>query len=352
MWLLQISERNLEKKNERRKMKNEKLKIKIYHLSLVGFFLSSFFFILYSRVSASDFSLGIYPPIIQIQATAPTALKKDITIVNASQDPEDVTILFKPFTNAPSNAGVVAYLPDSKVPQPDRDIFQKIQLLDADTPVTTLTLAPKQKKTLTIRIGLPQDEPAGDYYFSIIFLSKNDSVGNQNGSTINAGIATNVLLSIGPQDATTGFLHAFSTPWFAQSGPIPFTVQVANTSRHYITPTGHILIRNMFGQLVGKVDLLSVNVLAESSRYIPGSPGNRYQAIGISMDHPIALWNEKVLFGPYRANIVVSLSNQGPLFTRTIYFFVMPWEYFVGIGIALVILLVVFERIRERAKKI
>lgn len=299
------------------------------------------------EVHANDFSLGLYPPIIQIQADVPTSITKDITLVNASENTQSVDVSFRLFTNSPYSDGQVSYIANSEVPSPDKDIFQKIQLLDGDNPVNTIIIGPKQKKTYTLHVGLPKDEPPADYYFSIIFLGSNQTNQANSSSTISAGIATNVLLSIGPKDATLGSLDEFSSPWFIQTGPVPFTVSINNFSKHFITPTGQILIRNMFGQLVGKVDLLPVNILGESSRYIPSK-----ENVSDSNGHPAAQWTEKVLFGPYRANIIVSLSDQGPLFTRTIYFLAMPWQYLVVGGIALVLIIVIIEKARKRARTI
>lgn len=327
-------------------------------LSTLSILLLAISYMLYAKKSAyADFSLGIYPPIIQIQATVPVGIKKDFTVVNAGETPRDVSVVLRQFTTSPYNAGQVSYLPDYTVPHPDKDIFQKIQIVDGEEPVDTLILAPKQKKTLTLRIGLPKNEPAGDYYFSILFLSTDGANTTHNGSTINAGIATNVLLSIGPKDQTTGFLDEFSSPWFLQTGPVPFTVSVANTSNHFITPNGQILIRNMFGQLVGKVDLLPVNILEQTSRFIPskdqiGKSTISNQSLGSPQNKPVGLWGEKVLFGPYSAHIIISLSDQGPLFTRTIYFFAMPWEYLVGAAVAVLLIWIVVERVRKRIRSI
>lgn len=288
-------------------------------------------YLLFALKSAhADFSLGIYPPIMQIQANAPTAIKKDITLVNASNNEQILSITFRLFTASPLNNGQVEYLPTSSLPEPDQNIFQKIQILDGDTPINTITIGPRQKKTLTLKIGIPQNETPADYYFSILFLSNNPNDLSKNGSTLTAGIASNVLLSIGPKDVTRGFLTEFSSPWFVQTGPVPFTVSISNTSKHYISPIGHILIRNMFGQLVGKVDLLPVNILGGTSRFIP------------------TLWNEKFLFGVYRANIVVSLATDGPIFTKTIYFFAMPIVYIVGFFIAIILVSIVIMRVKRK----
>ena len=297
---------------------------------LIGLFVYWIIGLFPAKAFAADFSLGVYPPILQIQATVPTIISKDITVVNASNNVQEVTIVLRPFTTSSTNNGQVLYLPEGTKMAPDQDIFQKVQILDNGTPVTSLSLAPQQKKTVTLRIGLPKDEPGADYYFSILFVSNNIGSQTGNSSHITAAIGANVLLSIGPKDQTTGFLQEFSTPWFATQGPIPFTVSITNTSRHFIAPNGQILVRNMFGQLIGKVALQQVNILGNSSRFIP------------------ALWNEKLLFGPYRANIVVSLSREGPILTQTIYFFVMPWEYILGFFIAVTLVTIVISRVRRK----
>lgn len=297
------------------------------------------------KMYADDFAVGVYPPILQIQATVPTIITKNMTIVNASDHTENVQIVLRQFQQTRTNSGQITYLPATQKPSPDADLFKRVQILDEGNPVNTLSLAPKQKKTISLRIGLPKDEPGADYYFSLIFLSASQVTQTINGSHIAAGIATNVLLSIGPKDATSGFLDSFTTPWFTTSGPIPFTVLVSNTSRHFVNPTGQILIRNMFGQLIGKTDILPVNVLGNSSRFMI-SKGDQI------LTHPVVLWNEKALFGPYRANIIISLSSEGPILTKTIYFFVMPIQYIIGFFLVATLAVIIFERVRHRMQQV
>lgn len=291
------------------------------------------------KSEASDFSVGIYPPIIQIDATPPTGLKQDITLKNLSDTTITLQVVFKPFTASPENNGQVQYLSKNDIFGADPNIFDKIQILDGDEPITDITLSPKQQKTLTLRIGLPKDEPPSDYYFSILFTSKDAVNGTKNGTSLIGGIASNVLLSIGPKSKTTGILEEFSAPWFFTRGPIPFTVLLHNISGHFIVPKGEILIKNMFNQLIGKVDLLPVNILEDTRRYIPDSSGVSFTK---------AYWNEGFLLGLYRANLIISLSPEGPIFRKTIYFFALPLPYIIGIILASVLIVTIILRVRKR----
>lgn len=293
--------------------------------------------LLTGSASASDVSLGINPPIIQVNATPPTAIKQPLTIQNGSESPVTLSVTLRPFTTK-DTLGEVNFLGEKDLILRDKNIFQKIQILDNDSPIDEVTLQPKEKKTLTLKIGLPKDEPPADYYFSVVFLSK-EAAGENNGPAIAGGIASNVLLSIGPKNPATGYIEKFAAPFYVTNGPIPFTVIVHNLSPYYISPQGQILIRNLFGQLIGKVDLLQENILANSSRSLPDT--RIYAA-------DKAIWPEVFLFGPYKATLTIALSPQGPIFHRTIYFFALPLPYLIGLVSFLVIGVFIVTRIRKR----
>lgn len=290
---------------------------------------------------AQEVSLGVYPPIIQIDATPPTSIKTTLTVQNTSSDPVDVAILLKPFTTSEDNNGSVAYLPTNSLGGEDPQIRQKIQILDGDHEVDSLSLAPQQQKTLTVHIGLPDNEPPSDYYFSIVFLSKSDIPDSGSAAVSTGGIATNVLLSVGPKTQASGFVKDFTGPLFVDHGPIAFSLLLHNDSQFFVVPKGTIVIKNMFGQIIGKLKFLPVNILSRSDRYIPDdTSGSQTQLI----------WPEKALFGPYSVTMATTLTDQGPLFKKTIYFFAIPVQFIVGLILAILIGLTIVLRIRYRLK--
>src|SRR5579883_2946027 len=137
-----------------------------YRKQLILIILFAGIFLTLAYPTHADFRIGIFPPIFQIDANTPVAIRKDITVVNAGDDTANLDIAWRMFEQGPYNNGQVQYIADKQIQQ-DKDIFQKIQLMDEnDNPVTSITLGPKQKKTFTIHIGLPKDEPGADYYFS------------------------------------------------------------------------------------------------------------------------------------------------------------------------------------------
>ncbi len=309
--------------------------------------------ILGPKAQAQGVSLGVFPPILQIQATPPTDVRSKIMIQNLGDDPVDLKIGVKPFTASQSEDGQITYLSDFSYADPF--IFEKMQILDGDSSIDSITLAPGQQKELTLEIALPQNEILGDYYFSIVFISANQPAETANVSGQAAGIATNVLLSVGPKGPTQGEIEEFSAPFFVPSGPVPFTVRVRNTSDHFITTKGNILIKNMFGQTVGNVNLLSVNILSQTVRSIPDSlqspsanPSSSLKSYFLNLKSPAAVWPEKFLFGPYTATLTIALSDQGPLFRRTVNFFAFPTEYSLGILAIIAIVAFIIARVRKQ----
>lgn len=294
------------------------------------------------KVLAEGISLGIKPTILQIDAQSPAEVVAPFTIYNPGEDPQELSIALRPFSSASSNDGQIAPLQEGQMTGADPLILQKMQITDGPEVITSLTIAPKQKKDLMLHIFLPKGEPPSDYYFSLVFVSKSILNDQSSSSSVVGGIAMNVLLSVGPKDKTTGKIAEFSTPFFVNNGPVPFTLLIENTSNHYFVPRGNLLITNMFGQLIGKINLQQANVLAHSRRYITDdSLASSTQII----------WPEKVIFGLYKATLTVALSSDGPLFQQSIYFLAFPYQVLLGLLLAMILVAVVVMRVRKRLKK-
>jgi len=300
-----------------------------------------------SSVFAQEINIGVYPPIFQANTTPPAQVSAPLDLYNLSDSPLSIDIIIKPFTAAASEDGETSYSFDNPT---QSFIGRNVRILDEDKAVTSLDLTAKETRKLKLSINVPKDQSHSDYYFSIIFESKDQSAIGANISRAVGGVATNVLLSVGPKGPTMGNIKEFSVPFFVQKGPVPFTLKVENQSDHYITPTGEILITNLFGQTIGKVDLLPVNILSGTIRAIPDlqSYKDSLSSSNSIFDMKTAFWNEKFLLGPYSAKVTVSLSDSGPVFQRKIYFFAFPLLYLLGIIVVIVIIFIIWGKIRKK----
>lgn len=296
-----------------------------------------------SEAKAEGVSLKLSPSLLQINAQAPSDINHAFVIENTGNNSIKLKLDLKQFSPDEANNGHLEFLDQN----PNFGTIT-VKIFDKDLEVKEITLGPKQKKTLNLKILIPEkpqieEQTQADYYFSILFttIPKPISQGNKQESftTINAAVSSNILLSVQYKDAfdlfvekvTTGNIEELSVPSNIDSGPVTFTILARNTSPHFISPTGVILIKNMFGQAVGKVDVDSANILSNSSRYLKN-----------------AVWDEKFLFGFYSADLSLKLSDNGPIITKNVKFSVFPIKLIIEFAVVLIVLIVIYSRVKKK----
>ncbi len=376
---------------------NSKLKIIYFCLNFalctatLNFALLTFNF---STVNADGISLSVSPSLLQIHLNPPAESKTPLTLQNQGTEPINIQVLFKPFRPY-GESGQIEYFND-QTPDSYKNIFSKISLTDNGIVTTHFELGPKQKKNLELHFTIPKNEKISDYYFSLIFLaspkplaeagsvpqtpSQPEEVGpapeantqDQNFSTINAGIAANVLLSIRSKNQPQAAIEEFSAPNFLQSGPVEFTVRIKNTGPHFITPKGIIFIKNIFGQTIARLDISPANILSSSTRSLTDEASTKLVNLGnnqtrsnssfssVQSSLPAGeagkfsvqkiFWNENFLLGPYTATLNLALSEKGPIFNQSIVFLALPLQLIIVITLALAIAITIFLRVRYRLK--
>ncbi len=355
--------------NSKCKIQNYNSKLKVFfHFALLTVILHFAFYTLHFGVAnADDFSLALSPPITEIEITPPDSVKAPITIQNTGDKTVNLQIFLRSFTAADSENGQIKYYPKQRN---DPAIFQKVHIFNGSQDIRSISLGPGQKRKLVLSVELDRNDLAGDYYFSIIFASdaatpdQSTSLGEEsNLSRVPGGIATNVLLSVGAKGKVSALIQEFSSPWFVQKGPVPFTVRVRNNGERVIAPEGTIIVRNLFNQPIGKIDLLPVNILAGTIRLIPDKKqvetinqlqknnNSALQNTELKTQNLVkAIWPEEFLIGPYSATVIVNASEKGPSYERTIHFFAFPLQGFVVIGVMIAIVLLVRKRVSKRLK--
>lgn len=298
-------------------------------------------------------ALGIYPPLFEISADPPAVVVAKISIVNQSENPQTLNILFRSFRPSPAGNGQIEYVSD-KFGGPDPLILQKIKVYDEDSEISKVDLAPLESKGLKLQINLEAGAPHGDYYFSVIFLSDSKSP-DGSGAGTPAGIATNVILSVGKKGPVKGEIEQFKAPFLLGAGPVPFTLLLKNTGEQYIVPSGRITINNMFGGQVGRIDILPQYILARSQRYIIDSqqlpPKGKTAALAAkyNSEHNVMIWPEKFLFGVYTAHLFVKLSSTGPVFQTSLIFIAFPVYLVFAISFLSFVLIGIYIRARKKA---
>ena len=323
-----------------------RFKISYLFICLLGYLLIA------QTTNAASLSLSIDPSITEIHAIPPSNATSNLTIQNKSDSQVVLQIQIKPFKAKLEN-GELEYLSG------DFPFLKNVQILDNGLPVENITLEASQQKNLTLNVNIPQDTNISDYYFSIIFISQSTSSPISNASLNQLGITTNVLLSVGTKETPSAVLEEFSTRPFFEKGPVSLTTRIKNKGKHFIKPKGQVLIKNMFGQNIGKLDLLRVNILSDSTRAIPNASFMRdLRAIDesktkadLDFRNPKILWKENFLLGFYTATLTLSVSDDRPIFTKSIHFFAFPFQGLILIVITAMAVVIIKNRLISYMKK-
>lgn len=293
---------------------------------------------------AEGASLSIYPPVIEVQTTPPSSPAVPIAIQNNNN--EDITLKIQLIPLRANNAGEVQLRPDEASKGLYPYFKDKIQFLIDGKKTDIVKLQALETKEVDLNINLAQGDPPGDYYYTIVFLSSGSGPINSSVSQIPTGIATNLLLSIGPKDGASGDISQFTTSLFKDRGPVDFTLKLHNSSKHLVAPTGIIEITNFFGKKVGSVKILPQYVLADSDRYLQDdSQGSQLEKAGAS---PRVIWSEKFLIGWYKATAKVNLEDKGQSLVSSAYFVAFPFYFFFPLVIIIFVVLSIYLRVKRK----
>lgn len=324
------------------------MKFKYLILSVVLF--SVFYFP--KSALAEGLSLGIYPPLIEIQTIPPSSPETPITIENFDGLPVDLSIELKPIRLSSLNNGIVELINEKNEDSLNKAIQSKIQVLDEGKKINAITLNPYQVKNLTLNVNTTQGDAPGDFYFAILFISKGIEINQSSSSQLPGGISTNLLLSIGPKRASIGIIETFKTNSFFESGPVPFTIVLKNNSKHLVVPSGNIIIKNMLGKEVGKIDILPQYVLADSKRYLIDKSQISSESSSKTKDNtlstPKTVWKERFLLGFYNATLNLKLDKESQNIAKTITFFAFPTYLYFVIIIVIFVSLSIYLKVRKK----
>lgn len=317
-------------------------------------------FVLFSlfpgKTFAESFSLGLFPPVIPISTEPGSDIEKQIDITNNLDIPQTLNIAYRQFTGSEAKNGQISFIPNNSNFE---KFLNNVSILQADQAVQRITLSAKQTTHLLLKISVPKDYPASDYNFTILFTGiSTPQVSNYSPkawSQLQGAIGTNILLSI-INDTTIpqAVLETYSVPLFTENGPVPFTILINNIGKQRITTKGIIKIKNMFGQLIGVVNLPEKIILSNTSRFLSNNVELTNKTQGIK--NPVTngnnlltttFWNEKVLFGIYNAEITLSLSDKGPDFVKSIYFFAFPYKIVFVFILSIILLLLIRSRVKK-----
>lgn len=217
------------------------------------------------------------------------------------------------------------------------------------TPVSSVSLEPKQQKIVPFTITIPPDaEPGG--HFAVIFWGTSPAGGSGQVS-VGAKTGVLVLLSVNGDVKEEAGLLTFNTAgnqFFHNTLPVSLEYRFRNDGGDRIKPQGKITIRNTVFLPAEYLDANPAegNVLPNSTRKITVDwvkykrDGDYVAPTGFFKK----FWSDvgyqwkNFAVGLYSANLNVAYGSEGAYAKKTTFFFVFPWQLVLVMLVIFVIL--------------
>ncbi len=285
---------------------------------------------------AKERGIGVYPPIIKINATAPSSISVPISLINLEDKPIEAQISVRPFNiDQTGKINLILYKDYTKE---ILSILDNIELQEEDQNVSKLVFSPNEARKINLKIDINKELSNKDFYFSILFLLSNQDSSENTRSLISIGTGTNVLLAIG--DSKQSYQENFSSPMFTSEGNLKFNISLANTGEHFITIKPQVRIANIFGKVVEDIDLKEENI-----------PPGQVKVLSNKKSHNTIFTQRKYYFGPYKASLNLNTAYQKTVSDKNLFIFVLPggtiW-LIIGSGIIIISLI---QRTKARRLK-
>jgi hypothetical protein len=242
---------------------------------LLSFVLTGFFLVNFSQIYAAS-STGangftISPVSNEITVSKGTSQNVEVTVENPADVPIVVKAIVSDFTASPTESGTPNIILNNSTTQLPSNNFEELV-----TPIPNFTLLPRGEKILNVNITVPKDAQAGGYYGAIRFVPVNSSINGVNVSLV-ANVATIFLVTVPGNlyeklsiiQVGGGDLNGNISSFFT-NGQLSIVNRIKNSGNIQSQPYGTIIVKNMFGKIVQKLQFNSItppaNILPSSIR--------------------------------------------------------------------------------------
>lgn len=215
-----------------------------------------------------------------------------------------------------------------------------------------ITLKKGERAKVQFTVAVPKDADAGGH-FAAIFISTVPPSNKTGGVAVGAKVGMLMLLRVNGELKEGGGVLSFSLKnkgHFATELPLEFMYRFNNSGNDRVNPTGEIVVRNMFGLTVERLNANpSVgNVLPNSTRRFDVTWGNE-EALpeSASFFAHAGYQARNFALGVYTAKMTLTFGSSSSA-TNTTAVFIFPWQLMMLVTLFLFILFAILRVLVKR----
>ena len=275
-----------------------------------------------------DFVVG--PGKTEVELSPGGSAVVNIIVTNRTGGERVFDLVVEDFTGSRNINETVKFLGSNRGPYSLKDFLSFDE--------STFVLQHGERATIPVTISIPFDEAPGGRYGSVLVTNTtkpSPNLQNTAGrSPIIARIGTLFFVRIPGDVVEDGELVEFTTAnnqkYFTDDEPIVFRLLYENNGSVYLNPYGEIVVTNMFGNEIGRVEVDPWFALPDSLRLRE------------------VTWNKKFTAGRYTATAFINRGYDDIIDEISTTYWVIPWKYALGIFIVLVFLIWIIRFIGSR----
>lgn len=328
-------------------------------------------------VQGVDFSLGIYPPILEFLVKPGSKAKAKVRLFNNG----DINLFsVYPVLSQPADEmGGVDIKSDLAIEKDTegKKFLEFLKVYEGNKQIKEVEIESGKSRDLELVIDVPKKAGNKEYFFTLFFEAKAKGKRKKSSSLAIGRVGINVILTVSDKEEVLieGEIEEFKAPLIVESGPIPFLVRVRNTGRNHFETEGEIKIFNMFGKEAGRVKILPAVVLPESIRKMTDYESfeeikKKEEVLGVKAKETnlekilrrvkdfmksfsskeiekkggYVIWRSGFLLGRYKARLSLKFDSKGD-YSKEIVFWAIPIKLILGIFLGVMVLLLIKKRL-------
>lgn len=286
----------------------------------------------YPSFAQSELSIGVAPTSKILKLEAGETYSDEIVFWNLSQVGGVYKVFISGFQQIENQPGTAIIL------TPEDDAIAPYSASKwVITAKDTITLEPNKNTKLSYTINVPEDATNGEFNVEIFLISVNDLEQAGTAAFANLAAGTPFLIQIGDEFTENAELLRFISDKKIYEKPnVNFLSRIKNLGDTHITPTGEIVIENIFRQEVGRIPFNKNN-----QSLLRDTTGN-YEDAWVQSGYLSP--NNAIAVGPLKAKLLVTYRSFQPGFavlTAETTFWIIPWKIIIAILAALLLAIII-----------
>lgn len=278
-----------------------------------------------SSGDSTQTSLGVSPAILELILTPGEQTETEIVVFNNATIPLPLKGKVESFV---VNEAFIEKSDDLRTERYDASSWFSIEPAD-------FIIQPGQSVTVKVTASPPKYATPGGHYATVFFqpLIPEEFL-SQSSAHLTARLGV-LLLSIVKGDIVEkASIGELSDPGFNRTGPLTFTVPIANDGNMHVLPSGRLLIKNSKNETIEEIPMKPSTVLPSTLKEFE------------------FIWDKNYIFGTYTAIAEVTYGpGEIELISKPVTFTVFPWIRVTFLTILLTGSLILYKLIGKNVKK-